>query len=79
MTEVAGEAGFFVPRRPHDASQTAAWALEAGKVLARVVDLSPAERQEAIEAGLKNAKRFDTENAINKIEMIYHDILSSPR
>ena len=79
MTEVAGEAGFFVPRRPHEASKTAAWAVEAGKVLGKVVDLSRAERQEVIEAGLKNAKRFDTENAINKIEMIYHDILSSPR
>ena len=79
MTEVAGKAGFFIPRRPYDASKTAAWAIEAGKVLGSVVDLSPAERQKVIEAGLENAKRFDTENAINKIEMIYQDILSSSR
>ena len=79
MTEVAGNAGFFVPRRPYDASKTAAWALEVGKVLGSVVDLSPAARQKVIETGLENAKRFDTGNAINKIEMIYHDILSSPR
>jgi glycosyltransferase involved in cell wall biosynthesis len=79
MTEVAGDAAFFVPRRPYEASKTAAWAHEAGKVLGRVVELSPAERQEVIEAGLKNAKRFDTEKAINKIEMIYHDILLSRR
>jgi glycosyltransferase involved in cell wall biosynthesis len=77
MTEVAGDAAFLVPRRPFDPSKTAAWAQEAGKAIAKVVDLSPSERQKVIDAGLNNAKRFDTENALDKIEVIYREILSA--
>jgi glycosyltransferase involved in cell wall biosynthesis len=77
MTEVAGDAGFLISRRPFDPVKAAEWARVAGLVIGKVVDLSPSERKAAIDAGLKNAKRFDSEIALDKIELIYYNILSS--
>lgn len=77
MTEVAGSAGFFVPRRPVDSIKARNWAIEAGKVIGQVVSLSEYERRSVINAGLENAKRFDTHIALDRIENIYHDILNS--
>ncbi len=75
MTEVAGAAGFLIPRKPHQKSLTTAWSQEAGAVIEKVMTLSYAERQSVINAGLENAKRFDTQKALTKIEKIYLDIL----
>lgn len=77
MTEVAGDAGFFISKRPHEKSMTKAWASEAGKVIDKVIDLSPSEREKVIQAGLENAKRFDTETALNQIESVYLNIVDS--
>jgi glycosyltransferase involved in cell wall biosynthesis len=76
MTEVAGSAGFLIPRKPASESLTAAWAQEAGAAIEKVLTLTYSERQAAINAGIENAKRFDTEEALNKIEKIYLDILA---
>lgn len=79
MTEVAGDAGIFIPPRPHDNSQTLAWTVDAAKVLDRVLEFTPAERLAVVSAGLKNAKRFESENALNKIEAIYQNILQTEK
>jgi hypothetical protein len=42
-----------------------------------VVQLSAAERQAVIESGLQNAKRFNTDDALNKIEKIYSEIVAT--
>lgn len=77
MTEVAGNAGFYVTRRPVDDVKAQEWAIEAGKVIGHVVGLSPHERRSVVNAGLENAKRFDTQMALDRIENIYYDILNS--
>ena len=77
MTEVAGEAGYLIPRRPSAAQQVAAWAQAAAQVVERVLQLSPAERQAVVEAGLQNAKRFNTDDALDRIEEIYRQILAT--
>ncbi|OUJ73885.1 glycosyltransferase [Hymenobacter crusticola] len=74
MTEVAGEAGFLIPRRPHDEAQAVAWAAAAAKTIDKVVHLPPAERSAAIAAGITNVARFNSENALNRIEEIYKTI-----
>lgn len=75
MTEVAGTAGFLIPKEPWDKSQIAAWASEAGKRLDEILRLSDEERKKVIEVGLQNAKRFDTQTALDRIEEIYKNIL----
>lgn len=75
MTEVAGDAGFLIPRRPADKSQAAGWANEAAKVVNKILALSPEDYAATIEAGIINAKRFDTEKALDSIETIYKRIL----
>ena len=75
MTEVAGTAGFLIPREPWDSSKIAAWASDAATKLDEILKLSELERRNVVEAGLQNAKRFDTQNALDRIEEIYKSIL----
>jgi glycosyltransferase involved in cell wall biosynthesis len=79
MTEVAGEAGYLIPRCPSDAAQVGAWAQAAAQVVAQVVQLSAAERHAVVERGLQNAKRFNTDDALDKIEEIYSQILATKK
>lgn len=75
MTEVAGAAGFLIPRRSPEAAQ--AWAREAATTVEQVVGLVPQERAAVVSAGLLNAKRFNTDEALNQIEKIYASILAA--
>ena len=76
MTEVAGDAGFFVPRRPTDEKEIAEWAKKSADVVQSVLEFSPGKREEVIQAGLANARRFDTNSFLNKVESIYMYILT---
>jgi glycosyltransferase involved in cell wall biosynthesis len=75
MTEVAGEAGFFIPKRPTDAALAGEWAKQAAAIVENVVNLSESERNAVVAAGVNNSKRFDTQNALDQIEKIYLRIL----
>ncbi|UOE51891.1 glycosyltransferase [Mucilaginibacter sp. SMC90] len=77
MTEVAGNAGFLIKKRDDQKGGINLWADEAALVVDRVINLSPAEREIVIESGIKNAKRFQTENMLNNIEEIYRFLTKS--
>lgn len=74
MTEVAGDAAFLIARKPDDETKAEAWADESAKTLSLVLHLTPAHRKGVIEAGYKNAKRFNTEVTIINFEAIYEQI-----
>lgn len=78
MTEVAGNAGFYIPRRPIN-DTNGEWAKNAGLLVERIVGFSDQERTAAIDAGVKNAFRFDTDHALDKIESIYLRIIDQHR
>ncbi|MEJ1236623.1 glycosyltransferase [Chryseolinea sp. T2] len=78
MTEVAGDAGFYIPRRPNN-GKNLEWAKDAGLLVERIVSFNETERAAAIEAGLNNARRFDTDEALDKIEEIYYKIVDEHR
>lgn len=78
MTEVAGGAGFLIPRRPNDNDKVTGWATEAAGVVSKIFALNKDERAAVIEAGINNAKRFETESALDRIEAIYERILRDP-
>lgn len=75
MTEVAGEAGFFIPRRPQCVEGIKNWALGAALMIDEVLWLSSMERRKVMDTSLVNAERFDRELALDKIEKIYQTIL----
>jgi glycosyltransferase involved in cell wall biosynthesis len=75
MTEVAGDAAYFVPCKPYNNIEPTAWAAAGAKVLNTVLNLSLTERQILIDRGLLNAKRFDTKKALDNIEEIYLKII----
>ena len=74
MTEVAGNAAFLIPVMPeNDTNNT--WAMQAANKLDSVLNLSAIEYELALKKGLENAKRFETEVALDAIERIYIKIL----
>ncbi|PTX21470.1 glycosyltransferase involved in cell wall biosynthesis [Pontibacter mucosus] len=77
MTEVAGEAAFFISRCPKNKDAIAEWSIEAARILDKVITLPDKEREKLIQTGLINAKRFETEESIRQIEKIYQNILAT--
>jgi glycosyltransferase involved in cell wall biosynthesis len=75
MTEVAGSAAFLIPRRPSDQLKAAAWAVDAASIIDKINALSSDERRAIVDEGVKNAERFNTQHALNRIEQIYLSIL----
>jgi glycosyltransferase involved in cell wall biosynthesis len=76
MTEVAGNAGFFIPRMPFDKSKVKDWAATAAAVVEKLNSLSALDRSAIVNAAIENAKRFDTTKALDRIEEIYKRILA---
>jgi glycosyltransferase involved in cell wall biosynthesis len=74
MTEVGGDAAFYIPRRPSD-STAIEWAAAAADTIQQAVALEPHQRQYAVEASLKNAQRFSAAGALDAIEAIYKQCL----
>jgi len=77
MLEVAGDAAFLIDRKPADKSEQELWATNAAAVLNRVVTMEDKERDIAINRGLANVQRFKLEEALDKIELIYKQVLNS--
>lgn len=75
MTEVAGTAGFLIPRQPTNKNAMEAWLSEAALTVNKVVELTGEDRKVVVEAGLENAKRFDSNFALDKIENIYQSVI----
>ena len=77
MTEVAGDAGFFVPRRPSNEEEVEGWAIESANVVRSILEFSPGRREEVVQAGHANARRFNTNSFLNEVESIYIDIVAN--
>ena len=71
MTEVAGTAGFLIPRMPSDQVLIKNWGTKAGEVIDSVLGLDYEGRNKIVNAGITNSLRFNTEDALDKIENIY--------
>lgn len=79
MTEVGGNAAFYIPKRPLDNTSVTAWAMEGAKALNDIFALSSNERKSLVESSIANSKRFDPDTALDKIEEIYKSILYPER
>lgn len=77
MTEVGGEAAFYISRRPDRAATD--WAVQAGNQVANILAL-PLEAQQLRQAlGYKQATQFDSQSTMNAYEKIYAQIVAAAK
>lgn len=75
MTEVGGNAALYIDRRPKGGREVRFWADQSAQVVEKAI--SAPERVIIIrrEAGFENAKRFNLESTLNRIEKIYSEVV----
>ena len=74
MTEVGGDAAFYIPRLDKKKDSEELWASQAAVVVESITCLTDADLQAIQEAGLENARRFNTEKSLDAVEHIYKNI-----
>lgn len=79
MSEVAGDAGFLIPVIPIEQKNLSEWCDIAAKKMQKIAELSGDGRDKVINAGILNAQRFETSNALDKIENIYQCVVQSQK
>lgn len=75
MTEVGGNAAFYIPRRPDTASSD--WATQAGRRVADILALPSNEQMHRQELGFKQVAQFDTQQTMDAYEQTYQQIVKA--
>ena len=77
MKEVAGDAGFYIPKKPNDQETLLNWKIIAAKELEKVINLTPEDRDNAIKKAILHSRKFSTQGFVDAIETIYLQILQN--
>ena len=77
MKEVAGDAGFYIPKKPNNSEKLLNWKMTASKELERVMQFTAEERNEAILKSILRSKEFSAQGFVDSIEIIYQEILKN--
>jgi glycosyltransferase involved in cell wall biosynthesis len=72
MTEVGGNAAFYIPKRPDAASSD--WAKSAANYIQFILTISPDEKLSRQYLGFQQIKHFDSQQTINVYERLYQRI-----
>ena len=73
MTEVGGDAAFYIPSRP--ARDPATWAEQASDRVLEILQLAPDETSSRRQLGYRQVAKFDAEQTLNAYEQIYRQAL----
>ena len=73
MTEVGGDAAFYIPSRP--ARDPATWAEQASDRVLEILELTPDETSSRRQLGYRQVAKFDAEQTLNAYEQIYRQAL----
>ena len=73
MTEVGGDAAFYIPSRP--AHDPATWAEQASDCVLEILQFTPGASSSRRQLGYRQAARFDAEQTLNAYEQIYRQAL----
>ncbi|MFN3379571.1 MAG: glycosyltransferase [Runella zeae] len=73
MSEVGGDVALRIARRPYQ-SKIDSWKQESAKALNELLQISQVEYGVIVKKGLKRAKEFSSESALDKIEIHYINI-----
>ena len=74
MTEVGGEAAFYISRRPIECSKSDLWTDECAAMINQVMNLSVENQEKLRQLGIENIMRFDLTNTLDEIESNYYRI-----
>lgn len=77
MREVAGTAGFYIPKKPSDSDKLLNWKILAAKELEKIMQLSSEQREEAIQNSILRSKEFSNQGFVDSVEAIYLEILQN--
>lgn len=77
MTEVAAQAAYYIARRPSGIVN--GWAEKSAAVVNQAVSESQSSQSERVKLGFENARRFDSEKALDEIEKIYLKVIEAAR
>lgn len=75
MTEVGANAAFYIDRRPLKSLEVPYWAHAAADLMQEIISAPESVRKMSVNAGLRNAERFNVRTALDKIEKIYLEVL----
>ena len=75
MTEVGGNAAYYIPRRPADDVKT--WALDASKKVFSILSLSEEKKQKLKLNGLEQAAKFNAVKTLDEYEHTYQTIVKT--
>ena len=77
MTEVGGDAAFYIPSRPQ--RDPAAWATQSGARVLEILQTTPDETDQRRQLGYQQVAQFDAEQTLNAYERIYRQALGKAR
>ena len=75
MKEVAGDAGFYIPKKIFNSEEIEKWKSISAKELEKVMQLTTEESMIAIQKSILRSKEFTAQNFVNSIENVYKQIL----
>jgi len=74
MKEVAGDAGFYIPKKPTDSEKLLDWKIIAAQELEKVINFTSEQRSDAGIKSILRSKKFSASSFVNSIEIIYLQI-----
>ena len=77
MTEVGGDAAFYISPKPMGNSEE--WASLAGATISKILQLTPDEVRRRRELGFLQIAQFDAEQTLNAYEHAYQQALASSK
>ncbi|MET0637339.1 MAG: glycosyltransferase [Chitinophagaceae bacterium] len=77
MTEVGGNAAFYIPRYYRDKMDHSQWVKDSVDVMVKVLSMTGSSRKEVVERGFANAARFNSDETLDRIETIYKKIMAN--
>lgn len=75
MTEVGGDAAFYISSYPSSQSEQISWAKKAAEILLEIFTLAPDQKELVKNKGLAHASHFSTEQTMDSYEQYYYEAL----
>ena len=75
MTEVGGDAAFYIEKRPIKENEIRFWANKSANLLHTVITASKQDQAQNIKNGFENIRRFNVNDTLDRIEQIYLSVI----
>lgn len=73
MTEVGGRAAFYIPRK--NSNDSIEWAMRGAYLIKEILDLPSQDKEDVLNRGYLNVKRFDGDFVLSEYMKIYRKVL----